>query len=327
MSGNALIRPVKNLNKYGYNQQMPAQVSEYHRLLKLTSLAAVVLALSLVFIKVVAWGMSGSISLLASLVDSLMDGAASLINLIAIRYALIPADDEHRFGHGKAESIAGLGQATFIAGSAIFLFLHAVDRFLHPRVIQEATLAVAVMGVSMVLTSLLLLLQRYTVAKTHSVAIKADSVHYAADLLSNLGIIAAIVLAQVGWQGFDPLAGIVIAVFIFYGAYQIGSEAIQNLLDRELPSAQVEEIIAIVSRDEDIKGVHEVRTRQSGPVKMIQMHIEMDGQLPLVKAHEIAVRAERALLQHFPGADVIIHQDPHGLKERHLKPGMLVQKP
>ena len=305
---------------------MSAQVSEYHRLLKLTSSAAVVTAFVLVLVKVTAWGMSGSIGLLASLVDSLMDGAASLINLIAIRYALQPADEEHRFGHGKAESIAGLGQATFIFGSAIFLLLHAVDRLLNPREIQEAEIAVTVMVFSMVLTGCLLMLQRYTVAKTHSVAIKADSVHYAADLLSNLGIVVAIIMSQVGWDGFDPLAGIVIAFIIFYSAFQVGSEAIQNLLDRELPVEEVEEILKLVNQDQDIKGVHELRTRQSGPIKIIQMHVELDGQMTLFKAHDIAARVERSLLQHFPGADVIIHQDPHGLKERHLKPGDLIQK-
>lgn len=297
-----------------------------HRLLKLTSAASVCTALILILAKVVAWGMSGSVGLLASLVDSLMDAVASIINLIAIRYALQPADEEHRFGHGKAESLAGLGQATFIAGSAVFLLLHAVDRFLNPRELNAPEVAIAVMGFSIVMTSLLLILQRYTVAKTQSVAIKADSLHYAADLLTNIGIVVAVFLSVVGWNWFDPLAGLVISIFIFYSAFQVGYEAVQHLLDRQLPKEEVEEIARIATDDPQVLGVHELRTRQSGPTKIIQMHLEIDGSKTLNESHEIADRAEHKIRQRFPGSDVIIHQDPYGLHERRLKEAKSVDK-
>ncbi|MDX1694135.1 MAG: cation diffusion facilitator family transporter [Ketobacteraceae bacterium] len=301
---------------------------ETHRLLKITSAASVLTAVVLIIAKLVAWGMSGSVGLLASLVDSLMDAAASIVNLVAIRYALQPADNEHRFGHGKAESLAGLGQATFIAGSAVFLFLHAIDRFINPRDLKAPEIAVAVMVFSIVATSLLLILQRYTVKKTHSVAIKADSLHYAADLLTNVAIVVAILLSIVGWPGFDPLAGLAISLFIFYSAFQVGHEAVQHLLDRELPDEEKDEIVSIATEDPLVLGIHELRTRQSGPIKMIQMHLELDGDMKLKKAHEIADAVEKKLSRRFPGADVIIHQDPFGLKELHVQPGeFLVDKP
>ena len=297
---------------------------ETHRLLKLTSAASVLTAMILIMAKLVAWGMSGSVGLLASLVDSFMDAAASIVNLVAIRYALQPADDEHRFGHGKAESLAGLGQATFIAGSAVFLFLHAVDRFINPRDLKAPEIAVAVMVFSIFATSLLLLLQRYTVKKTQSVAIKADSLHYAADLLTNVAIVVAVLLSIVGWPGFDPLAGLALSLFIFYSAFQVGYEAIQHLLDRELPDEEKEEICRIATEDPLVLGIHELRTRQSGPIKMMQMHLELDGDMKLKDAHAISDDVEKKLARRFAGADIIIHQDPYGLKERHVQPGELL---
>lgn len=293
-------------------------VAEQHRWLKIASSASVLTALILIVAKLIAWGMSGSVGLLASLVDSLMDAAASLVNLVAIRYALQPPDAQHRFGHGKAESLAGLGQATFIAGSAVFLFLHAVDRFINPRDLKAPEVAIAVMIFSIIATSLLLVVQRYAIAKTQSVAIKADSLHYAADLLTNVAIVAAIILSLVGWPGFDPLAGLAVSLFIFYSAFRVGAEAIQLLLDRELPEEEVTEIESLATENPLVLGVHDLRTRQSGPTKIIQMHLELDGNMKLKEAHDIADVVEKKILERFPGADVIIHQDPFGLVETPL---------
>lgn len=292
--------------------------TEHHRLLRITSVASVFTAILLILAKAVAWGMSGSVGLLASLMDSLMDAAASIINLVAIHYALQPADEEHRFGHGKAESLAGLGQATFIAGSAVFLLLHAIDRVLNPRHLEAPEVAISVMVFSIVVTCLLLALQRYTVSKTQSVAIKADSVHYAADLLTNLAIVIALVLTVFGWPGFDPIAGIGIAIFIFYSAFQVGNEAVQHLLDRELPDGELAAIEDVVRAEDKVMGLHDLRTRQSGPTKIIQLHLELDGNMTLNESHEIADRVEQILLSRFPGADVTIHQDPYGLREKRL---------
>lgn len=280
------------------------------RLMRSATLASVATAISLIAAKAVAWWLGGSVSVLASLADSLMDSLASLLNLIAVRYALQPADNEHRFGHGKAEFLAGLGQALFIGGSAIFLLFQGIDRILHPQPMQSVGLSVGVMLFSMVATGLLLLWQRHVVRLTQSIAIKADALHYASDLISNAGVILALGLAALGYAFFDPLFAMGIAAMIGYSAFKIGLEAIDHLLDRELPEDIHEQIESIAMGFDEVQGVHGIRTRQSGHTKVIQMHLEMDGDMPLRRAHALAERVEDALREVFPGADVIIHQDP-----------------
>lgn len=263
-------------------------------------------------IKAYAWWISGSVSLLASLADSAIDSLASLINFIAVRYALQPADAEHRFGHGKAESLAGLGQSLFIMSSAIFLLVRAVDRMLNPQPLEQLDVAVAVMVVSIVLTLGLVVFQRHVILRTHSPAIKADSLHYVSDLLTNFGIIVALVLSLYGWQEVDPILAIAIALYIFYTAVQIWNESIQLLLDRELPEEEQQRIEAIVLKHAEVQGVHGLRTRQSGRMKIVQMHLELDGHMPLARAHRICDQVEADIMREFPNADVLIHQDPHG---------------
>ncbi len=282
------------------------------RLLHLAASASVLVAALLMAIKAYAWWISGSVSLLASLADSGIDALASIINFIAVRYALQPADEEHRFGHGKAESLAGLGQSLFIMGSAIFLLVRAVDRMLNPQPLEELGVAVAVMVVSIVLTLALVLFQRYVIQRTHSPAIRADSLHYLSDLLTNAGIIVALLLSLYGWPQVDPILAIAIALYIFYTAVQIWNESIQLLLDRELPEEEQRRIEAIVMKHTEVLGVHGLRTRQSGRIKIVQMHLELDGHMPLARAHRICDQVEAEILREFPNADVLIHQDPHG---------------
>lgn len=273
--------------------------------------ASVLVAFTLILVKAYAWWLSDAVSLLASLVDSGIDLLASLINFLAIRYALQPADEEHRFGHGKAESLAGLGQSLFIMGSAIFLLMRGVDRILNPQPLQSLDIAVAVMLISIVLTLMLVWYQRKVIAQTQSVAVKADSLHYVSDLLTNLGIIVALVLSVLQFPQADPILAIAISLYIFYTAIQIWNESIQHLLDRELPEEEQRQIEALALRHSDVLGVHDLRTRQSGRQKIIQMHIELDGHLPLYRAHRICDQVENELMEAFPGADVIIHQDPY----------------
>lgn len=280
------------------------------RLLRLATRASVVTASILIAAKLVAWLMTGSVSVLASLVDSLMDAAASLINLIAVQYALTPADEEHRFGHGKAESMAGLVQATFIAGSAAFLVLHATDRLLHPRPLEDVGVGLVVMVFAIVATLALLTLQRYVIRRTGSTAIRADSLHYRSDLLVNASIIVALLLDARGWGGLDPLFALAIALYILYSAWHIGHDAFQLLMDRELPVQIQEQVRGIALAQPQVLGIHELRTRQSGPTIFIQMHIELDARMSLREAHAIADRIETEIHSSLPGADVIIHQDP-----------------
>jgi ferrous-iron efflux pump FieF len=265
--------------------------------------------------KLVAWLMTGSVSLLASLIDSMMDAAASLINLFAVRYALMPADREHRFGHGKAESLAGLAQTTFIAGSALFLMLQAFDRLLHPRPLADVAVGVGIMVFAILATLALLLVQRHVVKVTGSTAIKADALHYTTDLLTNASIIAALLLTGYGWPGSDALFALGIALYILYSAWHIGNEAFQLLMDRELPDEQRLRIRSAALAHARVRGVHDLRTRRSGHDIFIQLHLELDDDLSLFDAHEIADEVEANIRAMLPEADILIHKDPSSLVE------------
>ena len=281
-----------------------------HRLLLVAGLASVLTALILIAAKAIAWLMTGSVSLLASLVDSVMDSIASLINFFAIRYSLVPADEEHRFGHGKAEALAGLGQAVFIAGSSVFLIHQSVTKLMDPQPISENGAGVAVMLFSIVLTFGLLLIQKYVVRETGSTAIEADSLHYLSDLAVNVGIIVVLVVSQFGYLWLDGVVVLVIAVFILFSAWHIAYESAQLLLDREIPGEVREVITAIVADHPQALGFHDLRTRQSGRTQFIQLHVDMDQNLTLLQAHDLATRIETRIQEAFPMADVIIHQDP-----------------
>ena len=281
-----------------------------HRLLLMAGLASVLTALILIAAKAIAWLMTGSVSLLASLVDSVMDSIASLINFFAIRYSLVPPDEEHRFGHGKAEALAGLGQAVFIAGSSVFLIHQSVSKLMDPQPISENGTGVAVMVFSIVLTFGLLLIQKYVVRETGSTAIEADSLHYLSDLAVNAGIIVVLVVSQFGYLWLDGAVGLVIAIFILFSAWHIAYESAQLLLDREIPGEVREVITAIVADHPQALGVHDLRTRQSGRTQFIQLHVDMDQNLTLLQAHDLATRIETRIQEAFPMADVIIHQDP-----------------
>jgi len=284
--------------------------------LRTATYASVATAVLLVSMKLGAWLMTGSVSILASLMDSLMDSAASALNLIAVRYSLVPADEEHRFGHGKAEPLAGVAQAAFIGGSAVFLTLHAVERLRFPRAVEEVRIGIAVMVVSIVLTALLLLIQRRAIQQTQSTAIRADALHYATDLLTNLSVIIALLLSNYGWAWADSVMAISVAAYIFYSAGRIGYEAVQQLLDRELGAEVQAQILAIARRPPEVQGIHDLRTRQSGQVQFVQLHLELDGALSLQSAHAIADRVEREIRALLPDAEIIIHQDPSDMVEQ-----------
>ncbi|MNB87083.1 Ferrous-iron efflux pump FieF [compost metagenome] len=282
----------------------------YSRWVTLASTAAVVTATLLILGKLIAWLMTDSSSLLASLTDSFMDVSASIINLLAIRYALAPADEEHRFGHGKAESLAGLIQSAFISGSALLLMMHGISSMLNQVPVVRLEAGIWVSAGSILLTLLLVSFQSLVIRKTNSVAIKADMLHYRSDLLLNGGVLLALVLAGQGWYWADGLFAILIGLFLVWGAVQIGYESVQALLDRQLPEEEQARIMALCCAVEGVHGVHDLRTRQSGPTRFVQLHLELDDQLPLVKAHQIADEAELAVRQSFERMDVIIHMDP-----------------
>ncbi len=273
--------------------------------------ASVAVASTLLILKVYAWLVTGSVGVLAALVDSLLDLAASLINMYAVRYALEPADEEHRFGHGKAESLAGLGQAIFIGSSAIFLLMYTLERLFNPELIESPETGTWVMVFSMALTLVLVAYQRYVVSKTNSIAVKADSLHYAVDLVTNASILVGIALYYLGWLYSDPIIALLIGLYILRCSITIGYEAIQLLLDRELPDEDIQEIEKLANEHKDIIEIHDLRTRQSGQTKFIQFHLVMDGNMSLLAAHDLADEVHDKIKKAFPQSDIIIHQDPH----------------
>lgn len=286
------------------------------KLMRAAAIASVSVATILIVTKFAAWLMTDSVSLLSTLLDSILDAAASIINLFAVHHALQPADREHRFGHGKAEPLAGLAQAAFICGSAAFLLVQAGERVAHPREIANTDIGYAVMVFSIVLTVFLVIFQRYVVKKSGSVAIDADSLHYQTDVLINLGVMVSLFMSShLGWQYADPLIAILIALYIVKGAWAIGQSSLAILMDRELEDEDRKKIRDIVMAHTEVKGLHDLRTRSSGLHVFIQFHLELDGEMKLMDAHEISEEVELELMDAFPNAEVIIHEDPEGVDE------------
>nr|WP_238486409.1 cation diffusion facilitator family transporter [Motilimonas eburnea] len=285
--------------------------------------AAASTATLLITIKLIAWFYTGSSSILASLTDSLMDVAASVINLIAIKVALTPADDDHKFGHGKAESLAGLAQAAFISGSACLLILGGFNALIKGTPVQDPGLGIWVMVASIVITVLLVMFQTYVVKKTGSVAIKADSLHYKSDIFMNAAVLLALALAAIGFNWADGVFAIGVGGYILFGAWQIGRESVDSLMDKTLLPEEEAQIIELAYQQAKVKGLHDLRTRQSGSTKFIQLHLELDDHLSLFDAHEIADKLEAQLAQTFAPADIIIHLDPVSV----VKPASRLARP
>ena len=288
------------------------------RLMRLATYASVSVAAVLIAAKLVAWSMTESVAMLSTLVDSLLDGLASVVTLVAVRQSLTPADREHRFGHGKAEALAAIAQAAFVAGSAVIVLFQAGTRVIHPVPLEATEVGVAVMVLAIVMTLCLVLFQLFVVRRSRSIAISADSLHYRGDLFINLAVIAALILTPLWHLPFlDPLTGAGIAAYLLYGAWRILGDALDMLMDRELPDEDRARIRAIATKHAKVASLHDLRTRRSGSDVFIQLHLEMDGNMTLRKAHGIADQVESEIRAAFDGAEVLIHQDPEGIEEEH----------
>lgn len=284
---------------------------------RVTTLSVSVAAI-LVVAKLAAWIVSGSVAMLASLADSGLDFAASLTTFFAVRYAATPADQEHRFGHGKAEAFASLFQALLVAVSAGLLMREAYHRYIEPHPITQGGLALSVMGLSIVLTMALIWAQTRAVKKTGSLAVTGDRAHYAADLGANLAVVVGLIAASgFGMDRADPIVGFLVALWLVWTAWEVGSSAFESLMDRELPDKDREKIIALADDDDLVLGVHQLRTRASGPFIHIQMHMDLSPDLSLSEAHTVMVKAEERILSAYPAADILIHPDPEGEAEPH----------
>jgi ferrous-iron efflux pump FieF len=295
---------------------MSAADEKRGRYMRRAALASLSVSLLLVTIKAAAYFASNSVAMLASLADSALDLFTAALNMLAIHESLTPADAEHRFGHGKAEPLAGLAQGAFIAASAIFLVIQSVQRLLAPQPIGHSLEALIVMCVSIFAAILLILYERRVVAKTGSVAVTADAMHYLGDLVANIGVVVAILLVSwLGWLRADPIIALLVALVLVASAWSVFRASLDQLMDRELPDAERGEIAAIVGRHPEVLALHDLKTRQAGGAIFIQVHIELDPAMELARAHAISDQVEQELCAAWPRAEVIIHQDPAGLEQ------------
>lgn len=287
--------------------------NDNNRLLKQATYASVATASVLILAKLIVWFMTGSMSLLATLLDSTMDVLASLITLFAVRIAITPADDDHHFGHGKAEQLAVLAQSAFIGGSAVVLLLNTLDRITGDEIIVENESAgVVVMIFSLVATLALLAFQRHVIKKTDSPAIKSDSLHYQVDLLTNIAVLFALAGSGLGYPQMDNILALLIGAYMLFSVRSLAWEAIQQLMDQALPEEDLREIERRALSIDGVLGIHNVRTRVSGTTPFIEMHLDLLADITLDDAHEIGARAKRAVLEYLPDADVMFHLDPVG---------------
>lgn len=287
---------------------------------RITTLS-VATAVLLIVMKAFALGASGSVSILASLADSTLDLIASLATFFAVRWAALPPDDAHRYGHGKAEGLASLVQAGMVLASSVFIGWEAVQRIFDPQPVTSGGWAIGVVVLSIGITSALVWMQTQAVKKTGSLAVAGDRAHYAADLASNVVVLIGVVSGSLlKAPGLDAAAGLVVAVWLAWGALNLLRGAADHLLDRAASDEDRAAIVAAVTGDARIANVHQLRTRMTGQTLMVQMHVDLDPELSLKAAHDITLDAEKRVLKAFPHADIMIHADPRGAAEPHGGP-------
>jgi len=289
---------------------LPSQNGALNRSAAFASIAVATLLLAL---KAWAAWSTGSTAMLGSLADTTLDLVASIATLAGVWVAAQPDDNEHRFGHGKAEALAAMFQVVLISLSALTLAFRAVQQLIAGGRTEAAGEGITVSLIAMAATVALLAWQRHVIARTNSLAISTDHVHYQSDLLLNLAVIAALVLDQYfGWRGADPLFGLLIAGWLGWGAWGASQEAIDHLMDREWPQDKKDRFLAVLGRHPELRGVHDLRTRTSGNRDFVQFHVWVDRTMTVAQAHDVMDEIEAKLLSEFPGIEILIHPDPEG---------------
>ena len=306
---------IPNPYLHGDNSETAAET----RLKRMAATASIGVGVVLIIIKLAAFWLTNAVSILSSLMDSFFDVLASSVAMMSIMHAATPADRNHRFGHGKMEAVGAMGQAIFILGSSIFLLVESARRFITPEPISEPVIGMAVIFISLFFTAGLIVFQRYVIKKTKSVALAADHLHYKGDILMNLSVLAAIGLsAYTGWSYFDPIFAVGISLTLIYGAYKIGRESADILMDKELPREEREKIKALVLAHEAVVSIHDLRTRSTGERVFIEFHLELDGDMTLSRAHDITEELEVVLYAAFPKAEIMMHQEPAGIEDARI---------
>lgn len=289
------------------------------KLLKSSTYITIVGVSLIVIAKLYGWLMSDSVTLLASLVDSLLDTCVSIMNLVALHYALIPADQEHRFGHGKAEDIAVFLQSIFFVSSGVFLIYEANSRLFstNVKVMDETIVGISVLLFSIVITAVIVLFQHYVMRRVKSNVIAADSLHYVTDFMMNITAILGIAITSYfAIPAYDSITAILISIYIIYNAIKMFRKAFKNLMDHEFDEGEKNMIIEAVKSHKKVKGFHDLKTRYSGTKPLIQLHIELDKDISLMSAHHIVSEVEKLIHQNMPDAEIIIHTDPEGVDEK-----------
>lgn len=298
----------------------PESQEEHHAgLRRRVTVASLTMAFVLIVCKFVAYMITDSVSIMTSLMDSTFDALASGVTMISVMHAATPADEDHRFGHGKVEALAAMAQSLFIFGSAGYLLFEAAHRFLHPQIVQKAHVGIVVMILSIVLTFALVSFQRYVIRTTDSVAIRADHFHYKGDLLMNVGVLIALALGlYFPWPYFDPIFAAGVSLVLLHGAWGIGRESYDILMDKELSDADRAKIEDLVKAHPQTRAIHDLRTRQTGQRTFIEFHLEMDADMTLKDAHDVTEEIELVIYREFPQSEVLIHQEPAGLDDHRL---------
>ncbi len=296
--------------KEGQRVVMVTEDSKYARLVVMASLSSIMMALLLVMAKMLVWFFSNSITILASMTDSMMDLVTSVINYIAVRFAIKPPDEDHNYGHAKIEALAGLAQCAFISASAIFLLVSSINRYFNPVQLTNIDLGIYVTVLSLILTLFVVVFQTYVIKKTDSQIIAADRLHCQSDLYSNLAIIVSLLICSSGYEIADVIFALLITVYIAHGVYGIGVRSLNVLLDKKISNHLINDITSIMLATPGVLGLHEMRTRRVGNYIYIQVHMCIDRNISLEEAHAIASTAQKAVLCKYSQADILIHMDP-----------------
>lgn len=292
------------------------QLAENNKLKNIAVIFGVILSTTLILVKLFAFIKSGSLAVFSSLVDSVTDLLASLVSFLAVYFSSKPASVNHRYGYGKTEALSALLQALFVGASGLFVIIDGIKRLINPVEITQINTAIFIMIFSIVSTLFLVLFQTYVAKKTNSLAIKADRAHYTVDFLTNSTVIISLICVHFfGFYFFDVIAALFISIYLLYNAYSLAKESIDLITDRELSGEIRKNVEQIVSETKGVFGMHDFRSRSLGDVYYIELHLEMEGSIPLSVAHDLTNIVEQKIMNIYPNSQILIHQDPYGVKE------------